>query len=230
MALGGTAASEGIKFLYGQASELLKAWRERRSQGQREEELPAELPVPIIDSTVLDARPTQRMADATVLARENGSLVKLIGALSPYAQDLADIDLADSELAEQAGRLRALLEAAYHQRFTFQGEDRDPTGSRVTVRQVLGIVEGQVLGADAAVGPSGYVDVEQYVDTVKGDGSLTGFTGRVGESVLRESDRDTLAGPEADISLNNSPGVSAFGQVRGMGADWLRRLWAIEIG
>ena len=30
--LGGLAASEGINFLYGQAAELLKAWRERRGR------------------------------------------------------------------------------------------------------------------------------------------------------------------------------------------------------
>jgi hypothetical protein len=130
------------------------------------------------------------MADAAVLEREHKSLVQLTGALSPYAQGHVDIDLADAELAEQAGRLRALLEATYHQRFTFQGEKRDPTGSQVTVRQTLGIVEGEVLGAKAAVGPGGNLHVEQDAQAVKESGSVTGFKGRVGGPTARPVDTD----------------------------------------
>ncbi len=125
------------------------------------------------------------MADAAVVLQEHKSLVRLSGALSPYAQGQADIDLTDAELAEQAGRMRALLEAVYHQRLTFRGEKRDPTGSHVTVRQALGIVEGQVLGAAATVGSRGDLLVEQEAEQVKEGGSVTGFTGSVGASELR---------------------------------------------
>src|SRR5216683_2134709 len=126
-ALGGLAASEGIKFLYGQAAELLKAWRERRGRVAAGEEPPAQLTVPIVASEVLDAAPAEPVVDVAVLDRENAALVRLTGGLAPYAQGLADLDPDDAELAEQAGQLRALLEAAYGQRFTFRGEQRDPT-------------------------------------------------------------------------------------------------------
>ena len=36
-AIGGTILVEGIKFLYGQAGELLKSWRERRQKGDAAE-------------------------------------------------------------------------------------------------------------------------------------------------------------------------------------------------
>jgi hypothetical protein len=179
-ALGGVAATEGIKFLYGQAAELLKAWRDRRHQVEAGGALPAQLTVPIVDNEVLDAAPTGAAADVSVLDRESKSLVQLVGALSPYADGMADTDPDDEELGEQAGRLRALLEAVYGQRFTFRGEQRDPTGTRVTVRQVLGEVEGSVVGADAGVGPGGDLGIDQDVNTVRTGGSVIGFKGRIG--------------------------------------------------
>ncbi|MEA2202839.1 MAG: hypothetical protein QOI89_3544 [Solirubrobacteraceae bacterium] len=175
--LGGVAATEGIKFLYGQAAELLQAWRERRGKVDAGDAPPSQLTVPILDNEVLDGAPAQPIADATVLDRESKSLVRLLGVLSPYVHGQADIDLADEELGEQAGCLRALLEAAYGQRFTFRGEQRDPTGTRVSVTQLLGEVEGAVLGADADVGPGVDLDVDQNVTTVKAGGSIYWFQG-----------------------------------------------------
>lgn len=178
--LGGLAASQGIKFLYGQAAELLKAWRERRGQVAAGQEQPARLTVPIVASEVLDATPAEPVVDTAVLDRENAELVRLTGGLAPYAQGLADLDPDDAELAEQAGQLRALLEAAYGQRFTFRGEQRDPTGTRVSVTQVLGDVAGDVLGVEADVAPSASADVHQQATTVQPGGSVTGFKGNIG--------------------------------------------------
>jgi hypothetical protein len=177
--LGSVAATEGIKFLYEQAAELLRSWRERRGGAAPGEAPPAQLTVPIVDNEVLDATPVGDVADAAVLDRENKSLVKLIGVLAPYATGLADIDPADAELSAQAGRTRALLEAVYGQRFTFRGEPRDATGTSVTVSQVLGDVEGSVVGAEATVQPGGVLSIEQDVNTVKPGGSVTGFKGGI---------------------------------------------------
>ena len=179
--LGGVVAAEGIKFLYGQASELLKAWRERRDA--RRDQVTAEtndLDVPILESAVLDARPVARPADGVVVEREHGALVELCGALSPYALGQVDVDLTDVELGNRAGRLRALLEAVYGQRFTFRGEDREATGSQVTVRQALGVVEGDVLGAEAEVGTGADLLVDQNAETIREQGSVTGFRGTIG--------------------------------------------------
>jgi hypothetical protein len=178
--LGGWAASEGIKFLYGQAAELLKAWRERRARAAAGEEPPARLTVPIVASDVLDGTPAEPVVDVAVLDQENAALIRLLGGLAPYAQGLADLDPDDTELAEQAGQLRALLEAAYGQRFTFRGEQRDPTGTRVSVTQVLGHVGGDVLGIEADVAPGADADIRQQATTVEPGGSITGFKGNIG--------------------------------------------------
>jgi len=81
----------------------------------------------------------ERVVDAAVLDRENASLVRLLGD-SHRAKGLAGLDLRDAELVEQAGRVRAVLNAAYGQRFTFRGERRDPAGTRANVTRVLGQV------------------------------------------------------------------------------------------
>lgn len=178
--LGGQLASEGIKFLYGQAAEVLRAWRERRSRATRGEAVPPRLVVPIMASEVLDGTPGEAVVDTAVLERETAALVRLAGGLAPYAQGLADLDPTDVDVAEQANQMRAVLEAVYGQRFTFRGEQRDPTGTQVTVTQVLGQVGGAVLGAQGDVAPGAGVDVRQQATTVEPGGSVTGFKGNVG--------------------------------------------------
>src|SRR5882757_5172499 len=106
--LGGVAATESIKFLYAQASELLKAWRERRRKTATGEDTPAQLIVPIVDNGVLTGTPTSAVADLAVIDRASAALIPLLGALSPYALGQADVDLNDEELGRQASRLRAL--------------------------------------------------------------------------------------------------------------------------
>jgi len=166
--VGGWAALEGIKFLYGQAAEVLKGWRERRHD------------VPIQASEALDGVPEQRPLDAEVVAVEAKALGELAGGLAPYANGMLDIDLQDAALGERAGQVRAILEAIYGQRFTLRGEDRDPTGTRVRVDQVLGEVEGDVMGVEADSGAGADIGVRQSAQTVKKDGSITGYKGKIG--------------------------------------------------
>lgn len=171
--LGGVAATEGIKFLYGQAAEVLKAWRARRKD--REEPLE----VPIVDTSVLDAQPTGTTVDPAVLARAHATMLELWQQLAPYAQDLENVEDADAELARAAGELRALLEAAYGQRFTFRGERREPTGTRVAVEQVLGTVAGLAVGVEGDIGPAATVVVRQDADEVTAEGTVIGVKGRI---------------------------------------------------
>jgi len=179
--LGGLAATEGIKFLYSQAGEVLKAWRERRKAKAAEPQAGDDpLEVPVEANEILDRGTTAAVVDVSVLEARQQELVRLVGALSPYALGQVEIDLADEELAERAGELRALLEAAYGQRFTFRGENREATGTRVSVRQVLGEVGGTVVGVEADVAGAAEVTVDQQVDRVTTDGTVTGYKGNIG--------------------------------------------------
>jgi hypothetical protein len=172
--VGGWSALEGIKFLYGQAAEVLKAWRERRRHNGTAETQSAHFEVPILDNEVLDGAPAPLVA-AAVMEKESAYLVRLLGALAPYAQGLADPDPDDRELAQQAGRLRAVLEAAYGQRFTLRGEQREPTGTHVMVDQVLGEVSGVATGVEAQLAPGSNVTIRQKAETIAPGGSITGF-------------------------------------------------------
>lgn len=168
--LGGVAATEGIKFLYGQAAEVLKGWRERRHKNAEP------VDVPIVANDVLDAAPTTTAVDPGVVEREQRELVRLVGALSPYAHGIAGIDVTDAELGRDVQRLRQLLEAAYGQRLTFRGEDRAPTGSRIDVTQVVELVEGAVTGVDVGEVDGGAdVTVDQRVGQVAAESTVTGF-------------------------------------------------------
>jgi hypothetical protein len=178
--LGGLVATEGVKFLFSQASDVLKAWRERRAKKAAGEETADQLEVPVKSSDALDAAPTGQEVDLAVIEQQNQAVLELIGRLAPYANDLADIDVEDVALGEAAGQLRAILEAAYGQRFTFRGEDRERTGARVSVRQVLGdVTGGSAVGANATVA-DGHLEVDQQVESVGEGGSVTGFQGSVG--------------------------------------------------
>jgi hypothetical protein len=174
--LGGVAATESIKFLYAQASELLKAWRERRRETATGEDTPTELVVPIVDNDVLAGTPISAVADAAEIDRLSVALIPLVGALSPYALGQVDIDVNDEELGRQAGRLRALLEAAYGRRLTFRDEQRAPASTRITVTQVLAEIEGSVIGANAKLEPGTDLVVEQRADIVRPHGTVIGFT------------------------------------------------------
>ena len=171
--LGGAAATEGIKFLYGQAAEVIKAWRARR----KDREQPLE--VPIVETSVLDAPPAGTAVDPAVLAQAHTTMLKLWQQLAPYAQDLETVEDTDVELARAAGELRALLEAAYGQRFTFRGERREPTGTRVAVEQVLGTVAGLAVGVEGDIGPGATVVVRQDADEVTAEGTVFGVKGRI---------------------------------------------------
>ena len=115
-ALGGVAATEGIKFLYGQVAEVVKEWRGRR------DDRPQAWRLPIGETGVLDAAPSVAPVNAAVLLAPNTTRPwwDCGRGLAPYAQGLQDVDVGDEALARTASELRALLEAAYGQRFTFR--------------------------------------------------------------------------------------------------------------
>lgn len=167
-ALGATALTEGIKFLYGQAAELLRAFRERHKRAESNGDVPDHEQVPVIPSAALDGMPTISSVNGAILDAEGSALVSLTGALSPYAQGLVDVDPHDRQLIEQAERMRALLEALYGQRFTFTGEQRENTGARVSVKQVLGIVHQEAVGLDIGEAAAGSeISVEQRAQEVQ---------------------------------------------------------------
>ncbi len=179
--LGGVVLTEGVKFLYEQASELIKAVRDRRRAVRDGIAQPDRLDIPMVANTVLDG-PATSTVDATVLDREQAELLRLAGSLAPYASGAADVESDDHELLTSAHRLRTLLESAYGQRLTLRGEQRERTGTVVHVSQVLGDVAGEAVALQAeSVDGEAHLGVEQSASHVQSGGSVTGVRiGRIG--------------------------------------------------
>ncbi len=126
--LGGVALTEGIKFLYGQTTELLKR---RRDQAQVADSGTPPSPTDLVahQPEVLDRKLQRSEVDFTVVASHERELRDLRSWLTDYVDGLADVDPNDRQLLERVSALRALLELAYGQHLTFRGEDRPASGT-----------------------------------------------------------------------------------------------------
>lgn len=172
--LGGAALSQGIKFLYAQAGEVLKRRRDRREALEAgEQQSPTTLEVATSD--VLDGPLASVTLDYSVVDQFAAELSTFRKALSEHAEGLVDPDPADRQLLEQIDGLRCGLEEVFGQRITFRGEQREPTGAPV-VRGVVrgGEVYGRVTGVDTEQVTTGSVEGTAEVDVVHEGGDVSG--------------------------------------------------------
>jgi len=191
-AVGAIVLTEGIKFLYGQATEVLKRWRDRKEAAAKGDTAAAEAAArvtlespPIVEGKpLIEGRLAPPVIDFEVVERSAETLGDLRRGLAPYADvvDPKPIDAQNEQLTETADAVRQLLEAVYRQRITFQGEQRPASGpvveGELKVDQVLGdaaavrarvIASGYVLGRVQAgtVGPGGRISAVD-ADTIGG--------------------------------------------------------------
>jgi hypothetical protein len=159
-ALGAVALTEGIKFLYGQAGEILKRRRERKKaagQGTAEGELE---PLRIENPGILDGELEPAQIDFEAVDRLEQDLKVFSQQLGNYVSGIEEVDPSDEELLRVADALRRALEAIYQQRITFKGEKRSPSGPVVEGRVDVEEVAGYTAGVRAEVIESGRVSGE----------------------------------------------------------------------
>ncbi|MFL5655393.1 MAG: hypothetical protein ACJ8CB_14610 [Ktedonobacteraceae bacterium] len=160
-AIGAVAITEGIKFLYGQAGEILKRWRERKdadkdASTQQNKTEPVNVKLPVVFEGQLSA--PQIHFDAVERVQEQ--LRGLRGDLADYADEVEVVDIQNVNLLQRVDALRQLLEAVYQQRLTFKGEQRPPSGP---------VVEGHI-DVEEVGGYSSAVRARQIVSgSVKAD-------------------------------------------------------------
>lgn len=141
--VGAVALAEGIKFLYRQAGDALKRWRQRKdARGVAgTEPVDAQLPADAFEGQLEDP---QVHFDA--VQRLEPALVDLRHAVADYAEGIDEVDPGDQRLLQTVDGLRQVMEAVYGQRITFQGEPRPGSGpvavGEVKVDNVLGYVAG----------------------------------------------------------------------------------------
>src|SRR2546421_10678932 len=150
--LGATFLTEGIKFLYGQAGELLKRWRERREAPRSEESIEPLLNPP----AGLVARPVQPAGpDYTVVQEIVPQLKALHRILGDYVSGVEATDVNDRLLQQRADAMRLLLECVYRQPIVFTGETRSTSRSvwsKIVTQEVLGVVKGVVVHGTGQAG------------------------------------------------------------------------------
>jgi hypothetical protein len=177
-AVGALALTEGVKFLYGQAGEVLKRWRERKAAGERPG---GSAPVQVVlPADAFDGQLNEPRLHFEAVERLERDLWDLWEAVAGYAQGLREVDSGDRRLLELVDGLRQALEAVYGQRLTFKGEARPASGPVVVGEAKVGEVSGYVAGLRARrvlggevvgraeagdVGPGGQV-IGAEVDTI----------------------------------------------------------------
>jgi hypothetical protein len=164
-AIGALAATEGIKFLYGQAAEVLARWRERKSGKE------ADAPIPVQNAEVLEGKLDPPRIDFEAAERLHDDIKTLASVLGNYANGLEEPDPGDRDLVEAADGLRRALEAVYGQRITFKGEEREASGPVVMGHADVERVIGDVAGVRARLIRSGRVTGELTATEVTGKAS-----------------------------------------------------------
>ena len=172
--VGGVVLKEGVKFLYGQAGELLKRWRERRDAS---EGVPANSTEPAsitLPPEVFEGRIENPLIHFDNLAVAEQQLRELRRDITPYVDEGEPLEAGNQNLMQRVDLLRQLLEAVYQQRITFKGEKRPSSGPVVGAKIDVERVLGRVAGVRSKSIRSGNVDVEIKARTVGPGGEITG--------------------------------------------------------
>ncbi|MBD2365285.1 hypothetical protein H6G36_29730 [Anabaena minutissima FACHB-250] len=119
--LGTVALTEGIKFLYNQAGEILKRWWDKKkdidkqpvNQPNDTEPVQVHLPPSIFEG---------QLSEPKIHFNQVQQLEEQMSALRSDLLDYSDgkpVDLSDENLLQRVDALRQLIEAVYQQRLTF---------------------------------------------------------------------------------------------------------------
>ena len=163
-AVGGAVITEGIKFLYGQAAEAVKRWRERRA-AQKAETVPAAAP----PFSAFEGPAESFEFHLEKVERLEKQLIQLRGALANYADGLETIDPGDHEVLEAVDALRQAMEAVYQRRLTFKGEQRASAGPVVEGSIDAGVIAGTASAVAARLIASGRIRGAIKADRVEGN-------------------------------------------------------------
>ncbi|MEU9161343.1 hypothetical protein AB0D29_13855 [Streptomyces sp. NPDC048424] len=168
-ALGALALSEGVKFLYGQAGEVLRQRRERRAEAV---ELPGEL---------FERPPAALRVDLERAEELEPELRQLRQSLSEYGQGVDEIDPSDTPTVELVDALRRTLESIYGQPIVFKGEPTPGTAIDLTGEASVKVVRGYVAAVRARAVRSGTVKGTVRADSVEQGGQAIGLdVGEIG--------------------------------------------------
>lgn len=161
---------EAIKFLYGQATEALKRWRDRKQAKEAAEEVPTENAVPAI----FQGQVSLPVIHLEAVGKLETQLDDVCDDLARYESGRKEVTLDNRPLLEEVDALRQMLEAIYRQRLTFQGEQRPASGPVVETEVKVETVAGYVAGVRARAIQSGFVRSRVEVKHIGEGGEVVG--------------------------------------------------------
>lgn len=171
---GTTALTEGIKFLYGQVTDLLRRHRDHAEHAVESSDQPTsgrEAPagdfvaLPGVSSGVLDGPLTETPVVSRELAEAAPQLAKIRSALADYADGVLRVTVDDEALSDAAASARGLLETLYRQHLTLAGETGRPaTGSPLTADEISRGQQAIIASGKAAIA----------ADTISGQAAAAG--------------------------------------------------------
>lgn len=144
-ALGALTAAEAVKFLFGQATEVISRWRDRRA-GRA---VSPTVEVAEADAAGVEDPPSSLVIDFDAVDRLHEDITALAEALAGYASGLREVPAGDSHVAEVTDALRRALEVVYDRDLTLAGEDRGGRGPAVHGRADAKTVSGSIAGVRA---------------------------------------------------------------------------------
>jgi hypothetical protein len=160
-ALGAIALTDGIKFLYAQAGEILKRRRERTA-------------TPVPAPGLLEGELAPLQLDLTEGDERTAELRHLRRRLTDIADDIEPAEETDAEVVRATLALREAIESIVGQRITFRGEQREPTGTTITGIVRAREIDGRAAGIDHAGTPTGNLHGEVVVDTAGEKSDIAG--------------------------------------------------------
>jgi hypothetical protein len=176
--VGSMILTEGIKFLYAQAGDALKRWRERKDKQAQGSAGPPTTPVPIASAPpadVFQGHLAPLVLDFGKLEPLAESMREIRGSLADYADGVERVDSENDALLERVDTMRRQLEAVFGQRISFNGEQRPPAGSPVVVGAAeVTILAGEAAGVIARNIRGGTVRGRGTADKVESTGRLYG--------------------------------------------------------
>lgn len=167
--VGSVAIAEGIKFLYNQAGEVLRRWRQRHEEDSGTvHEARLRPPEGLLDGVLEPVGPRDDYAD-----RLHKALHEARQLLADYADDIEIPQPGDQAVFDRVDALRLLLEVVYGQRITFKGERRGPSGPLVTGQIDIDQVAGDAAAIRVKSMSSGRATGSATANRVERGGKLT---------------------------------------------------------
>jgi hypothetical protein len=186
--VGSLVLSEGVKFLFSEAGDLLRRWRDRKASAPEEVGGRSVQTVALILPPALGDHPLSADVDLARVEPVAERLLQLRGVLSNYVDGTSEVDPEDHALLRTADDLRGLLEDLLGQRLTLAGEKRPASGTPIVHSMLrLGTVEGEATGVKVDTAKGGLIDSDASAQEVKKGGRLTGVRiGTLGQPPPRD--------------------------------------------